>query len=99
MTWTKASSGAYMPYPQRKVENAALGPLTGLTFTAKDMFDVKGYPTSAGSPTLLAMSGEKPESAAAVEMLLAAGARLTARPLPTSSLFRSSARTHTSARP
>ena len=75
MTWTKASSGAYMPYPQRKVENAALGPLTGLTFTAKDMFDVKGYPTSAGSPTLLAMSGEKPESAAAVEMLLAAGAR------------------------
>lgn len=49
MTWTKASSGAYMPYPQRKVENAALGPLTGLTFTAKDMFDVKGYPTSAGS--------------------------------------------------
>ena len=38
------------------------------------MFDVKGYPTSAGSPTLLVMSGEKPESAAAVEMLLAAGA-------------------------
>lgn len=36
---------------------------------------MKGYPTSAGSPTLLAMSGEKPESAAAVEMLLAAGAR------------------------
>jgi amidase len=41
----------------------------------KDLYDVKGYPTSAGSPHRLAMSGIKRKTAPAVSALLKAGAR------------------------
>lgn len=51
------------------------GPLAGLTFSVKDMFDVAGFPTSAGSPTMLAASGIKTKTACAVQQLLDAGAR------------------------
>jgi amidase len=50
------------------------GPLDGLRFAVKDVFDVVGYPTSAGNPLWLAQSGIKGESAQAVIDLLAAGA-------------------------
>ena len=72
--WAKETSLAYMPYPKAKVDSAPSGPLAGLTFTVKDMFDVKGYPTSAGNPTMLAISGIKNETAPAVKALLNAGA-------------------------
>ncbi len=72
--WTRETSLAFMPYRETKVESALSGPLAGLTFTVKDMFDVKGYPTSAGSPTMLAISGIKNETAPAVKALLNAGA-------------------------
>lgn len=75
MLWTKEKSGAYLPYPDVPLERTASGPLSGMCFTVKDMFDVAGYPTSAGSPTMLALSGIKTKSAAAVNMLLEAGAR------------------------
>ena len=55
-----------MPYPEAKLEFAPTGALSGMTFTVKDMFDVKGYPTSAGNPTMLALSGIKNQSAHAV---------------------------------
>ena len=74
-TWTRSSSRAYMPYPDHAVAHAPTGPLAGLSFTVKDMFDVEGYPTSAGSPTMLAVSGIKSTNAAAVQLLLDAGAR------------------------
>ena len=41
---------AFMPYPPVEVPGASTGPLMGLTFAAKDLFDVAGYPTGAGSP-------------------------------------------------
>ena len=72
--WTKETSLAYMPYPEVKVDSASNGVLSGLTFTVKDMFDVKGYPTSAGSPTMLALSGIKQQTAPAVKEFLDAGA-------------------------
>ncbi len=68
-----------MPYPQAPVAHSATGPLTGLTLAVKDLFDVKGFPTSAGSPTVLAMSGIKRRTAPIVAQLLKAGARFTAK--------------------
>jgi amidase len=70
---------AFMPYPAAAVPHAASGPLSGLTFAAKDLFDVAGYPTSAGSPHMLAMSGIKTRTAPTVQRLLDAGARLVGK--------------------
>lgn len=68
-----------MPYPDAPVPHAATGPLSGLTLAVKDLFDIKGYPTSAGSPTVLALSGIKRRTAPIVAQLLKAGARFTAK--------------------
>ena len=65
---------AFVPYPDVPVPRAATGALAGLSFAAKDLFDVAGYPTGGGSPVVLAMSGIKTAHAAAVAQLLAAGA-------------------------
>ena len=65
---------AFMPYPTARVPHATSGPLHGLTFAVKDLFDVAGYPTSAGQPHWLAMSGIKSQTAPIVQRLLDAGA-------------------------
>ena len=65
---------AFVPYPDAPVARAATGPLTGLCFGVKDLFDVAGYPTGGGSPILLAMSGIKTRHAPTVQRLLDAGA-------------------------
>ena len=65
---------AFIPYPDAPVPHASSGPLTGLSFGVKDLFDVAGYPTSGGQPLLLAMSGIKTKSAHVVQQLLDAGA-------------------------
>ena len=70
---------AFVPYPDTPVANAATGPLAGLSFAAKDLFDVAGYPTGGGSPILLAMSGIKTRTAPAVQALLDAGARFVGK--------------------
>jgi amidase len=49
--------------------------LADLRFGVKDLFDVAGYPTGGGSPTLLALSGIKSQTAPTVQKLLDAGAR------------------------
>jgi amidase len=66
---------AFVPYPDAPVPHAATGPLSGLCFAAKDLFDVAGYPTGGGQPFVLAMSGIKTQTAPAVQQLLDAGAR------------------------
>ncbi|MGZ5133466.1 MAG: amidase family protein, partial [Caldimonas sp.] len=70
---------AFMPYPDAAVANAAAGPLAGLTFAVKDLFDVAGYPTSGGQPFVLAMSGIKTGTAPTVQRLLDAGARFAGK--------------------
>src|SRR6185437_3281814 len=70
---------AFMPYPDAAVPNAPSGPLQGLTFAVKDLFDVAGYPTSGGSPHLLALSGIKTRTAPVVRILLDAGARFVGK--------------------
>jgi len=68
-----------MPYPEAPVPNAPEGPLAGLTFAVKDLFDVAGYPTSGGQPFVLAMSGVKTTTAPTVQRLLDAGARFVGK--------------------
>jgi amidase len=72
-------SRGYMPFPAVKVPGARSGPLKGLTFAVKDLYDVAGYPTSAGSPHMLAMSGIKTKTAPTVQKLLDAGATFTGK--------------------
>jgi amidase len=61
------------------VAHAAGGPLAGLTFAVKDLFDVAGYPTGGGNPLMLALSGVKSSTAPTVQQLLDAGARFVGK--------------------
>lgn len=70
---------AFIPYPDVLVPSAATGPLADLRFGVKDLFDVAGYPTGGGSPTVLAMSGIKTSTAPTVQKLLNAGARFVGK--------------------
>ncbi len=70
---------AFMPYPAASVPHAEQGPLSGLTFAVKDLFDVSGYPTGCGSPHMLAMSGIKTRTAPIVQRLLDSGARFVGK--------------------
>ena len=76
---TRDHARAFMPYPDAAVAHAATGPLAGLSFGVKDLFDVAGYPTSGGQPFVLAMSGIKTETAPTVQRLLDAGARFAGK--------------------
>jgi amidase len=69
----------FVPYPPAKVSHASSGALSGLTLAVKDLFDIKGYPTGAGSPTVLAQSGIKTRTAPVVKALLDTGARFVGK--------------------
>jgi amidase len=68
-----------MPYPAVPVPQVGEGPLAGLSFAAKDLFDVAGYPTGGGCPIVLASSGIKTRNAPIVQRLLDAGARFVGK--------------------
>ncbi len=70
---------AFVPYPAVPVAQTQDGPLSDLSFGAKDLFDVIGYPTGGGSPHVLARSGIKSQNASAVQALLDAGARFVGK--------------------
>lgn len=70
---------AFVPYPPVPVAQAIDGPLAGLSFAAKDLFDVAGYPTGGGNPHVLARSGIKTVTAPVVQALLDAGARFVGK--------------------
>ncbi|MFB5677549.1 amidase [Paenibacillus terreus] len=59
------------------VEPAGNGPLSGLSFMVKDVFDVHGYTNGAGNPRWLETHGPAHEHAEAVNLLLCQGARLS----------------------
>ena len=71
-----ASSAAhcFVPYPAPTLTAISSGPLSGLRFAVKDIFDVAGYPTGCGNPHMLALSGVKTASAPSVVALAQAGA-------------------------
>jgi amidase len=55
------------------------GPLTGLTFAAKDLFHIKGVATGFGSPEWLRSHAPATHTARAVKLLLDAGADMVAK--------------------
>ncbi len=61
--------------PEPALPAPAIGPLSGLRFSIKDLFAVAGLPVGAGNPTRLAEAEPEPETATIVRQLLAAGAQ------------------------
>jgi amidase len=70
---------AFLPGPRVVLEGAAAGPLAGLSFAAKDLFDVAGHPTGGGNPDWTRIHPVPQRHAWAVQQLLDAGARLTGK--------------------
>jgi amidase len=68
--------GAFVPGPRLDVPGAADGPLAGLGFGAKDLFDVAGHPTTYGNPDWARTHPPAAGTAPCVSALLQAGARL-----------------------
>jgi amidase len=75
------SVGAWVPNGRFVIAGAAAGPLAGLTFAAKDVFDVAGHATGAGNPTWLATHPVPLASSPIIDSLLAAGATLLGKTL------------------
>ena len=77
---TADALGCLVPKGDVKIEGAAEGPLKGVTFVAKDIFDVAGTVTSCGNPTWAETHGGTATSHAwAVQKLLDAGATLVGK--------------------
>ena len=67
---------AFVPGPRIHIEGRPGGPLSGLTFAAKDLFDVAGHPTGGGNPDWARSNPVPTRHAWAVQRLLDAGATL-----------------------
>src|SRR5215470_1021174 len=70
------STAPFVPGPRIRIEGRSNGPLTGLTFAAKDLFDVEGQPTGGGNPDWARWRPVPDKHAWAVQRLLDAGATL-----------------------
>src|SRR6185312_2605403 len=68
--------GAFVPGPRVRIEGRAGGPLSGLTFAAKDLFDVAGVPTGGGNHDWPTGRPIPERHSWAVQTLLDAGATL-----------------------
>jgi amidase len=66
----------FVPGPALRIAGAPGGPLAGLTFAAKDLFDVAGHPTGGGNPDWSRAHSVPTRHAWAVQRLLDAGASL-----------------------
>jgi amidase len=62
-----------------EMKGASHGPLVGLTFAVKDIYDVAGHRTGFGSPDWLRTHGPATRTAPAVQRLLDAGAHLVGK--------------------
>ena len=70
------ADGPFVPGGEVRIDGRAGGPLDGLTFAAKDLFDVAGLPTGGGNPDWPGADAPADRHAWAVETLLEAGAAL-----------------------
>src|SRR5947207_6303724 len=73
---TPEDFGAFVPGQRFRIEGRAGGPLAGLTFAAKDLFDVAGKPTGGGNPDWARTNPVPERHGWAVQTLLDAGASL-----------------------
>ena len=67
---------AWVPHGRFAIPGRPGGPLSGLRFAAKDVFDVAGHRTGAGNPTWLATHPAATHHSPIVQTLLDAGADL-----------------------
>ena len=63
------------------LEGRSGGPLSNMTFAAKDIFDVKGFVTGGGNPDWKATQNPAEQTAWAVQMLVDAGAVMVGKTL------------------
>lgn len=70
---------AYVQEPFPPIPGAAEGPLAGLTFAVKDIYNVRGQRTGGGNPQKLDEAAPAASTAPVVQKLLDAGATLVAR--------------------
>jgi amidase len=66
----------FVPGTSIRIEGRPGGPLSGLSFAAKDLFDVAGHPTGGGNPDWARQNPIPTRHAWAVQTLLNAGATL-----------------------
>jgi len=71
--------GAFCRHTHVEARGAATGTLAGLTFAAKDLYDVAGQKTGFGCPDWLRTHEPATRTAPAVQMLLDAGAHLVGK--------------------
>ena len=71
--------GAFVPGTEIEIAGADEGPLRGLTFAAKDIFDVAGTVTGWGNPDRAAGAAPAARHAPAVARLLDAGGDLAGK--------------------
>lgn len=70
------SLGAFVPGTKVDIAGAEGGPLRGIRFAAKDIYDVAGHVTGCGNPDWARSHPPAQSHSAAVQALLDAGARL-----------------------
>jgi len=68
--------GAWVPHGHFSLPPAGQGPLTGLAFAAKDLYDVAGHRTGAGNPAWLRTHAPADATSPLIAQLLQAGATL-----------------------
>ncbi|MFN0317069.1 MAG: amidase [Burkholderiales bacterium] len=71
--------GAFVPGTSVSIQGATTGPLAGMSFAAKDLFDVAGTVTGSGNPDWARTHAPAERSAWAVERLLQSGATLAGK--------------------
>lgn len=71
-----ANVGAFVPGPSVMLDPTGTGPLSGMAFAAKDLFDVEGRVSGCGNPDWARTHPPATETAPAITSLLGAGARL-----------------------
>src|SRR2546427_11550253 len=78
---------AFCAHATARLQGAPAGPLAGLTFAAKDLFDIAGHVTGAGNPDWLALHAPASRTAPVVRRLVDSGANMIGK-TPTDELSR-----------
>ncbi|MDQ1081906.1 amidase [Pseudoroseomonas cervicalis] len=76
---TQPTASAFLPGPRLTLPGRPGGPLAGLRFAAKDLFDIAGHPTGAGNPDWPRSHPVPQRHAWMVQRLLDAGADLAGK--------------------
>ncbi|MEQ8354395.1 MAG: amidase [Kiloniellaceae bacterium] len=71
--------GAFVPAAQPHIFGQAVGPLAGLRYAAKDIFDIAGFVTGCGNPDWARTHPPAEQHATVVQALLDAGAELAGK--------------------